>query len=98
YTVVTASSGEEALEFLRYNSCDLVLLDMIMEPGMDGLETYRQIIEIHPGQRAVIASGFAENDHVRDALSLGVSQYIRKPYTIENLGLGIAKALARQRS
>jgi DNA-binding NtrC family response regulator len=97
YTVVTAASGEDALEFLRYNSCDLVLLDMIMEPGMDGLDTYRQVIEIHPGQRAVIASGFAENERVGEALSLGVSQYIRKPYTIENLGLAIATALARQR-
>ncbi len=97
YTVVTAASGEDALEFLRYNSCELVLLDMIMEPGMDGLDTYRRIIEIHPGQRAVIASGFAENERVREALSLGVNQYIRKPYTIENLGLAIATALARQR-
>ncbi|MCX8045092.1 MAG: ATP-binding protein, partial [Desulfobacterota bacterium] len=55
YTVVTAASGEEALEYLKTNAVDLLVLDMIMDPGMDGLETYRAAITLRPGLRAVIA-------------------------------------------
>jgi two-component system, cell cycle sensor histidine kinase and response regulator CckA len=70
-----------------------LLLDMIMDPGMDGLDTYKKIIEIHPGLKAIISSGFAENERVREAESLGVSRYIRKPYTIETLGIAIKEEL-----
>ena len=51
---------------------------------------------IHPGQRAVIASGFAENDRVREVQSLGAGQYIRKPYTLEKIGLAVKNELMRQ--
>ena len=64
---------------------DILLMDMIMDPGIDGLETYRRILESQPGQRAVIASGFSESDRVKQALKLGVGAYLRKPYTINNL-------------
>ncbi len=86
YCVETAHSGEAAVEYLKTHTADLVLLDMIMEPGMDGLDTYRKIIELHPGQKAIIASGYSENERVVEAMKLGVGRYIRKPYTIENLG------------
>ena len=61
YSAASVSSGEEAVEYLKTNKADLILLDMIMGPGMDGLDTYKKIIEIHPGQKAVIASGFSED-------------------------------------
>jgi len=93
YTVLTATSGEAAVDCLANRSVDLVILDMIMDPGMDGLETYRQIIELRPGQKAIIASGFAENERVRESLSLGVGQYIKKPYTLEKIGLAVKKEL-----
>ena len=54
YKVTCVPSGEEAVEYLRTNQAALVLLDMIMEPGMDGLDTYMAIREIHPQQKAVI--------------------------------------------
>ena len=95
YKVISTASGEEAVEFLKDGSADLVLLDMIMDPGMDGLDTYRKIIEIHPGQKAIIASGYAESERVKEAQVLGVSRYIRKPYTIENLGVTIKSELLR---
>jgi len=93
YKVISASSGEEAVEYLQEGSADLVLLDMIMEPGMDGLDTYRRIIELHPLQKAIIASGYAESDRVKEALNIGVGRYIKKPYTIENLGVAIKSEL-----
>jgi PAS domain S-box-containing protein len=95
YRVVTAASGEEALEYLESNRADLVILDMIMHPGMDGLETYRRIIEVCPGQKTIIVSGYSETDRVREAQALGAGRYIRKPYILENLGLAVRKELDR---
>jgi DNA-binding NarL/FixJ family response regulator len=66
---------------------------MIMEPGMDGLETYRKVLEINPGQKAVISSGFAENIRVKEALKLGAGAYVKKPYTAINLGTAVRKEL-----
>ena len=82
YSVTTVLSGEDAIRYLKAGHADLLVLDMIMDPGMDGLDTYKKIIEIHPGQKAVIASGFSETDHVKEVQSLGAGAYIvpeRKP-------------------
>lgn len=93
YSVSVVSSGEDAVSYLKNHRADLIILDMIMEPGIDGLETYRRIIRIHPGQRAVIASGFADNERVKKVQELGAGQYIRKPYTMEKIGLAVKKGL-----
>lgn len=95
YTVTSVVSGEMAVEYLADHQVDLVLLDMIMPPGIDGLETYRRIIKMHPGQKAVIASGYSETDRVREAQRLGAGAYIRKPYHIEKLGLAVKRELMR---
>ncbi len=95
YRVITAASGEEAVEYLRENRVDLLLLDMIMEPGIDGLETYRRVSQIHPGQRAIIVSGFAKTGRVEEALRLGVGGYVKKPYVIEVLGSAVRQELDR---
>jgi CheY-like chemotaxis protein len=93
YSVTTASSGEDALAQMSRCPVDLLVLDMIMGPGMDGLETYQRVIKRHPSQRAVIASGFAEDHRVKKAMALGVTHYIRKPYTLEKIGLAVKAAL-----
>jgi DNA-binding NtrC family response regulator len=95
YRVATVSCGEEALEYLRGNKVDLVFLDMIMDPGLDGLDTYRKMIELHPGQKAILVSGFSESDRVREAQALGAGAYVRKPYILERLGMAIRNELAR---
>ncbi len=66
-----------------------------MDPGMDGLETYKGILKHHPGQKAIIASGYSENSRVEEAIRLGVGKYIRKPYTIEQLGISIKRELMK---
>ncbi len=96
YHVETATGGENAVAFLRDNVVDLVILDMIMEPGIDGLETYRRIKAMHPGQKAIIASGYSETDRVREAQTLGAGAYIKKPYLLEKIGMAIRKELDRQ--
>ncbi|MFH1982027.1 MAG: PAS domain S-box protein [Pseudomonadota bacterium] len=93
YTVVSADSGEAAVAYLNAHPVDLIILDMIMAPGIDGLETYRRVIETHPAQRAVIASGFAETDRVRAAQHIGAGEYIKKPYSLERLALAVHRAL-----
>ena len=95
YTVTSAASGEEAIEYIKSSSADLIILDMIMDPGIDGLETYRQILKLHPGQRAIIASGFSETERVKEAQKLGAGEYIKKPYTLEQIGLAVKKALEK---
>ena len=95
YLVTTVSSGEKALAFLKENAVDLVVLDMIMEPGMDGLDTYREILTFRPQQRVIIASGYAETGRVKTALDMGVGQYLKKPYTLEKIGLAVRRELDR---
>jgi len=96
YSVDSVASGEEAIEYLKNKETDLLVLDMIMEPGMDGLETYRRILEIKPGQKAVIVSGFSETERVRDAQAMGAGEFVRKPYILEKIGLAVRKELDRK--
>ncbi len=93
YKVTPLGGGEDAVEFLKTGKADLIVLDMIMDPGMDGLDTYRKILELHPGQKAIIVSGFAETDRVSQALALGAGAYVKKPYVMERLGLAVRKEL-----
>ena len=93
YKTKAVSSGEEAVEYLKEHTVDLILLDMIMDPGINGRETYERIIKIHPNQKAIIVSGFAETDDVKAAQRLGAGQYIKKPVTLEKIGLAIKEEL-----
>ena len=94
YQVETVSNGQEAVAYLRTTPVDVLVLDMILEPGMDGLDTYRQVQALHPGQKTIIASGFSESAEVKKAASLGARGFIKKPYTLEELGQAIRKELA----
>ncbi len=95
YRVQAVSSGEEALEYLAANQADILVLDMIMPPGIDGLETFRRVREINPQQKAIIVSGFAETERVKKAQELGAGAYVRKPYLTERIGLAIRDELTR---
>ena len=92
YDVVAVESGEEAVEYMKDNSADLLILDMLMDPGIDGYETYKRIIELHPNQKAIIASGFSESEQVNGAQKLGAGAYIKKPYSIEQIGVAVREA------
>jgi len=96
YQVAAAPGGEEAIEYLKKEKADLIVLDMIMDPGIDGMETYRRIVEIHPGQKAIIVSGFSETDRVRKAQEMGAGAFVRKPYILEKIGLAVREELDRK--
>lgn len=96
YSVTTTSSGEEAVELIKKQSPDLVILDMILYPGMDGLDTYKEILKLHPQQRAIIVSGYSETDRMKEALELGAGVFIKKPYLRETVGLAVRAELDRK--
>ena len=93
YSVASVSSGEEAVGYLKKNPVDLLILDMVMDPGIDGLETYERILELHPRQKAILVSGYSETDRVKRAQELGAGAYVRKPYSLEKIGLSIRAEL-----
>ena len=95
YSVTSVSSGEEAVDYLKDNSADLLVLDMIMDPGIDGYETYKRILEFHPKQKAIIVSGFAETKRVKEAQRLGAGAYVKKPFLLEKIGLAVRGELDR---
>ena len=95
YKVDTAASGEKAIAYLREKPVDLLILDMIMEPGIDGLETYRKVLEFQPAQKALIVSGYSETDRVREAQRLGAGAYVKKPYLLRTIGLAVRNELNR---
>jgi signal transduction histidine kinase/CheY-like chemotaxis protein len=93
YATSSVASGEEALTYLAGQQVDLLLLDMIMAPGMDGLETYQQALALNPQQKAIIVSGYAETDRVQAAMDLGARRYVKKPYTLIGLAVAVQEAL-----
>ncbi len=95
YQVSTVESGEAAIDYLKEHPVDLLVLDMIMDPRMDGLDTYRRVLKIQPKQKAIIVSGFSESDRVHAAHALGAGGYVKKPYVMEKLGLAVRKELDR---
>lgn len=95
YHVHAVPSGEEAVEYLKRHKSDILVLDMIMNPGIDGLETYRRIREIRSEQKAIIVSGFSETEKVREAQMLGAGAYVKKPYMMEKIGTAIRHELNR---
>ena len=95
YAVHSVSSGEAAVDYVCDNPVDLLVLDMIMDPGIDGLETYRRIIRIRPGQPAVITSGFSESKRVHEARKLGAGMYVKKPYRLDTIARAVKSVLGK---
>lgn len=93
YNATTVASGEEAEQYVKQNDVDLIVLDMVMPPGQNGRVTYENIRRFKPGQKAIIASGFARDDDVQAVITMGASDFVPKPYTIEQIGAVIHKTL-----
>ncbi|MBC8179327.1 MAG: response regulator [Deltaproteobacteria bacterium] len=95
YIAESVSSGEDAIEYVKTNPVDLILLDMVMPKGINGRKTYEEIIKIRPGQKAIIASGYAKTKEVDKAQELGAGKYIKKPYTLPKVGLAVKEELEK---
>jgi PAS domain S-box-containing protein len=93
YRVAVAKSGRHAVEHLTHNSVDLLVLDMIMEEDFDGLDTYREIVKLHPNQKAIVVSAYSANERVQQLQHLGVGQYVKKPYSADTLARAVRNEL-----
>jgi excisionase family DNA binding protein len=76
--VLTAQSGEEALEIVKKHTVDVVLLDLSM-PGLNGVDTFREIHALRPGLPVVIVTGYPDSDLMAKALEIGSFTMISKP-------------------
>jgi two-component system, cell cycle sensor histidine kinase and response regulator CckA len=93
YKTYSVTSGEEGIAFLQSQAVDLVLIDMIMGDGLNGRETYERILQVRPGQKAIIISGYSRHEETEKAKALGISHFLEKPVTLSKLSLAIKQAL-----
>jgi len=94
YTVLAAADGAAALALYARNAgnVDLVILDMTM-PGMGGRETFEKLKEFDPAVRAILSTGYAEDERARQMLALGVRAFVQKPYRVEELTAAVRRIL-----
>lgn len=88
--VAIAANGLQAVQLAKEHHPDIVLLDINM-PEMDGLTAFRNIIQIHPDTGCIIISAEKDTMTLRTAISLGVQEYLIKPFTIDELEVAIAR-------
>jgi signal transduction histidine kinase/CheY-like chemotaxis protein len=96
YKATGVASGEDCLERIRSRGMrfDLIILDMVMDKGMDGLATFMEIRKTVPGQRVILTSGYAKSARrIGKAQELGAGIFLRKPLTIERVAKAIREEL-----
>ena len=92
--VAIAANGVQALQLAKEHQPDLVLLDINM-PEMDGLTAYREIAKVHPEIGCIITSAEKDPTTFRTAISIGVQEYLIKPFTVDELEAAIARGRQR---
>jgi CheY-like chemotaxis protein len=95
YQVHSVKNGHEAVEYIKNSQVDLILLDMIMEPDFDGLDTYREIVQIKPEQKAIIVTGYASTERVAQLLELGAGGLVKKPFNMGKIASAVRAELDR---
>lgn len=98
YDAVSVNSGKMAVRACQNTTFDLIILDMILEDGMNGRETYEEIQKSNPSQKAIVISGFSESEEIELIKKLGVSHFVKKPYTLNQIGMVIKQALNKASS
>jgi two-component system response regulator AtoC len=95
YEVFTAGTGEEGIQAIEEARPDLVTLDLVL-PGIDGLETLRRLKERLPDVPVVMLSGHGQARSIVEAMKLGASDFLRKPFEVEELEVACQKALEKR--
>lgn len=98
YAAYSVTSGEEAIEFIKSQPVDLLLMDMIMGDGLNGRETLERIFQEKPNQRAIVVSGYAKREEIEKTRSLGVSIFLEKPVTLAKVDDAIQHTLVQNRA
>ncbi|MFQ5505448.1 MAG: sigma-54-dependent transcriptional regulator [Planctomycetota bacterium] len=95
YDVLAVADGEQALQSLETSKPDLVTLDVVL-PGMDGLQTLSELKKRLPDVPVVMLSGHGQARNIVEAMRLGASDFLRKPFEVEELELAFQKALEKR--
>ncbi|MGI9591088.1 MAG: sigma-54-dependent transcriptional regulator, partial [Myxococcota bacterium] len=95
YDVTTVADGEQALGSLDVTRPDLITLDVVL-PGMDGLATLAELKKKVPDVPVVMLSGHGQARNIVEAMKLGASDFLRKPFEVEELELAFQKALEKR--
>ncbi|EJW18959.1 MULTISPECIES: response regulator [Paenibacillus] len=97
YTTFQASNGKMALEIVKEESPDIVLLDMKI-PGMDGLEILKQIKLMKPHMNVIMMTAYGELDMIKEATDLGALMHFTKPFDIDEMRVAVNMTLEQGQS
>jgi len=86
--VAIAANGVQAVQFAQEHHPDIVLLDINM-PEMDGLTAYQEIAKVYPETGCIVISAEKDTTTLRNAMSIGVQEYLIKPFTVDELETAI---------
>jgi YesN/AraC family two-component response regulator len=92
--VAIASNGFQAVQMAQEKGPDIVVLDINM-PGMNGLAAFKEILKIDPNTECIIISAEKDSEILRIAMSLGIRDYLFKPFTVDQMEQAVEKISAR---
>ena len=92
--VAIAANGLQAVQFAQEHHPDIVLLDINM-PEMDGLTAFQEIAQVYPETGCIIISAEKDTTTLRTAMSIGVQEYLIKPFTVDELEMAVARVHER---
>jgi DNA-binding response OmpR family regulator len=98
YSVNEAGSGEEALELMKGQRYDVILTDIRMPPGLDGVELLKRIKEESPDAIVILMTGYASLGTAVEALRLGAHDYLIKPSSSQDIRQSVARGVERARN
>jgi two-component system response regulator (stage 0 sporulation protein F) len=93
YQTFQAANGKQALDIVKTESPDLVILDMKI-PGMDGLEILKEVKKIDTGIKVIMMTAYGELDMIKEATELGAITHFTKPFDIDELRLAVKSQFA----
>jgi two-component system alkaline phosphatase synthesis response regulator PhoP len=97
YVVDSASTGEDALAFLKSQEYDVILTDIRM-PGISGVDLLAKVRESHPDTSVIMMTGYADFDTAVESLRLGATDYLRKPSSNKDIRESVEKGIQRAQS
>lgn len=95
YHVSYAGTPEKAISMCQKTPYDILVLDMVLDSDMDGVDVFLQVRKFRPEQKAIIISGFAESHRVKAGLNAGIGSFVRKPLTLDKIAHAIREELDR---
>jgi len=93
---IGAETGEKAIEMMKERPFDVVLLDVKMPGGMDGIETLREIKKLQPLVEVILLTGHASVETSIEGMKLGAFDYLLKPIKLEDLIVKLGEAFEKK--